>query len=65
MLTSNDWCRLPEPSLQPLIACASGVKAASRTFELLPSEIEGWVEDAKRGMNIRGHSKSVVTRAAA
>ena len=41
-------------SLQPLIASASGVKAARRTFELLPSEIEGWVEEAKRGMDIEG-----------
>ena len=23
---------------------------ASRSFDLTPSEIEGWVEDAKRGM---------------
>ncbi|TJZ82434.1 DUF1153 domain-containing protein [Paracoccus hibiscisoli] len=26
------------------------VAAASRSFDLTPSEIEGWVEDAKRGM---------------
>ncbi len=27
------------------------VAAASRAFDLSPSEIEGWVEDAKRGMD--------------
>lgn len=50
-------------SRQPLIACASGVEAARRTFELLPSEIEGWVEEAKRGMDIeggRGYARSRV-----
>ena len=26
------------------------VSEASRSFDLSPSEIEGWVEDAKRGM---------------
>lgn len=26
------------------------VAEASRSFDLSPSEIEGWVEDAKRGM---------------
>ena len=26
------------------------VAEASRTYDLAPSEIEGWVEDAKRGM---------------
>lgn len=26
------------------------VSEASRSFDLTPSEIEGWVEDAKRGM---------------
>ncbi|MCA0942766.1 transposase [Salipiger pacificus] len=26
------------------------VSEASRPFDLTPSEIEGWVEDAKRGM---------------
>ncbi|WP_343501824.1 MULTISPECIES: DUF1153 domain-containing protein [Roseobacteraceae] len=26
------------------------VSAARRSFDLAPSEIEGWVEDAKRGM---------------
>ena len=30
------------------------VAEASRTFDLTPSEIEGWVEDAKRGMDIEG-----------
>lgn len=28
------------------------VAEASRSFDLTPSEIEGWVEDAKRGMEI-------------
>ena len=33
------------------------VSEASRSFDLTPSEIEGWVEDAKRGMenSLRAH----------
>jgi len=30
------------------------VAEASRSFDLSPSEIEGWVYDAKRGMDIEG-----------
>ncbi len=30
------------------------VAEASRSYDLSPSEIEGWVEDAKRGMDIEG-----------
>ena len=30
------------------------VALASRTFDLTLSEIEGWVEDAKRGMDVEG-----------
>lgn len=33
------------------------VAEASRSFDLSPSEIEGWIEDAKRGMenSLRAH----------
>ncbi|WP_226341265.1 DUF1153 domain-containing protein [Gemmobacter serpentinus] len=30
------------------------VAEASRSFDLSPSEIEGWVDDGKRGMDIEG-----------
>ena len=30
------------------------VAEASRSFDLSPSEIEGWVDDAKRGMDFEG-----------
>ena len=30
------------------------VSEASRSFDLSPSEIESWVDDAKRGMDIEG-----------
>ena len=30
------------------------VAAAGRAHDLSPSEIEGWVEDAKRGMDFKG-----------
>ncbi len=30
------------------------VAEASRAFDLSPSEIEGWVDDAKRGMDFEG-----------
>ncbi|WP_226629381.1 DUF1153 domain-containing protein [Alloyangia pacifica] len=37
----------------PVIEIIQGkttVSEASRSFDLTPSEVEGWVEDAKRGM---------------
>ncbi|MDO6588474.1 transposase [Salipiger sp. 1_MG-2023] len=33
-----------------IIQSKTTVSEASRSFDLTPSEIEGWVEDAKRGM---------------
>ena len=33
-----------------IIQGKTAVAQASRTYDLTPSEIEGWIEDAKRGM---------------
>lgn len=30
------------------------VAEASRTYDLAPSEVEGWVDDAKKGMDCAG-----------
>ncbi len=38
------------------------VAEASRSFDLPPSEIEGWVDDAKRGMENSLRAKPLVLR---
>ena len=38
------------------------VSEASRSFDLTPSEIEGWVEDAKRGMENSLHANPLDIR---
>jgi transposase-like protein len=38
------------------------VAEASRTFDLTPSEIEGWVEDGKRGMENALRTKPLEVR---
>ncbi|WP_253944598.1 hypothetical protein [Pseudogemmobacter hezensis] len=37
-----------------IIQVKTTVAKANRSFDLSPSEIEGWVDDAKRGMDIEG-----------
>ena len=45
------WTAKPKTALViEIIQGKTTVAEASRSFDLSPSEIEGWIEDAKRGM---------------
>ena len=51
MTAVKRWTAKREPALVvEIIQGKTTVAEASRTYDLTPSEIETWVEDAKRGM---------------